>query len=430
MLLTFKTLDHKIFKYEVSEEDTVDDIKTRIEEDFGQENLYKLIYSGKILRDDQQLKSYKINEKQFVVLMITKPHKREVQEETKEEIKDEIREEVQNTYESHCKVEEKKYVEEIVLEPVKTEESPERDDYRDDDDKDSISESIPSLSLDSEEEHSFSDNKVGLEWIEEEIKKKSENHFLTDKDFSIALDVVMDMEYLADIGNRLKTAEDIQAFLDRYFSDKSFLHDIKVIAERRIEDIVAVSPNSKQLDAFLTDLISIYALERVKEPTGYNRIVHDSEEEDSDEEDDEDDIEVIVTAFQRNVDNIVAMGFIREEVEVALRAAFNNPDQAVDYLIGGIPPSAFAPEENPLAFLRNNVEFQHIRYLVQSDPTTLQPLLLSFGQKHPELMATINKNKLSFVRMLHEPDGAKGFGDDSSLVVDPANNNSHQSHSR
>merc|ERR1712126_487236 len=185
MLLTFKTLDHKIFKYEVSEEDTVDDIKARIEEDFGQENIYKLIYSGKILRDDQQLKSYKINEKQFVVLMITKPHKKEVKEETKEDIKE--------TYEIYCKVEEKKYVEEeIVLEPIKDEESPEIDECRDDDDKDSIPESIPSLSLDSDEEISFSD-KVGLEWIEEEIKKKSENHFLTDKDFSIALDVVMDM---------------------------------------------------------------------------------------------------------------------------------------------------------------------------------------------------------------------------------------------
>merc|ERR1712133_140897 len=353
MLLTFKTLDHKIFKYEVSEEDTVDDIKTRIEEDFGQENIYKLIYSGKILRDDQQLKSYKINEKQFVVLMITKPHKKEVQEETKDDIQVETKEEIKEDIKklmSYCKVEEKKYVEEeIVLEPIKDEESQEIDECRDDDDKDSIPESIPSLSLDSDEEISFSD-KVGLEWIEEEIKKKSENHFLTDKDFSIALDVVMDMEYLADIGNRLKTVEDVQAFLDRYFKDKSFLHDIKTIAERRIDDIIAVSPNSKQLDAFLTDLISIYALERVKEPTGYNRIVHDSEDED-----DEDDIEVIVTAFQRNVENIVAMGFIREEVEVALRAAFNNPDQAVDYLIGGIPPSAFAPEENPLAFLRNNV---------------------------------------------------------------------------
>ena len=96
-------------------------------------------------------------------------------------------------------------------------------------------------------------------------------------------------------------------------------------------------------------------------PTEVSSYHYDSETD----EEDEDDIEVIVTAFQRNVDNIVAMGFLREEVEVALRAAFNNPDQAVDYLIGGIPPSAFAPEENPLAFLRNNVEFQHIRYLVQ-----------------------------------------------------------------
>ena len=40
MLLTIKTLDHKIFKYEASEEDTVDDIRTRIENDFGQENIY------------------------------------------------------------------------------------------------------------------------------------------------------------------------------------------------------------------------------------------------------------------------------------------------------------------------------------------------------------------------------------------------------
>ena len=68
---------------------------------------------------------------------------------------------------------------------------------------------------------------------------------------------------------------------------------------------------------------------------------------------------------------------------------------------------------------------------VQANPDTLQPLLLSFGQKHPELMDTINKNKLSFVRMLHEPDGAKGMGDDSSLVVDPsANAGNSQHHSR
>ena len=38
MLVTFKTLDHKIFKYEVSEEETVSDLKDRVEDDMGRES--------------------------------------------------------------------------------------------------------------------------------------------------------------------------------------------------------------------------------------------------------------------------------------------------------------------------------------------------------------------------------------------------------
>lgn len=233
----------------------------------------------------------------------------------------------------------------------------------------------------------------------------------------------MDMEYLSDAGRYLQTEEEIRDFIDKLFLDKENFLELKDLMLSKVGDLISEKPNVKQLEALVVDLMTIYSQERERESVTPTESPHSHDESDTKQEDDE-----VPSAFKRNVNNIVSMGFLREEVEVALRAAFNNPDQAVDYLLGGIPPSVFAPEENPLAFLRNNEEFLKIRHLVQADPETLQPLLLSFGQKHPELMDAINENKLSFVRMLHEPDGAKGFGDDSSLVID--NSQNPETHSR
>uniref|UniRef100_A0A3B5KT24 UV excision repair protein RAD23 n=1 Tax=Xiphophorus couchianus TaxID=32473 RepID=A0A3B5KT24_9TELE len=77
MLVTLKTLQQQTFKIDIDEEETVKILKERIEKEKGNDIFsvaaQKLIYAGKILNDDTPLKEYNIDEKNFVVLMVTKP---------------------------------------------------------------------------------------------------------------------------------------------------------------------------------------------------------------------------------------------------------------------------------------------------------------------------------------------------------------------
>ncbi|KHN99439.1 UV excision repair protein Rad23 [Metarhizium album ARSEF 1941] len=159
-----------------------------------------------------------------------------------------------------------------------------------------------------------------------------------------------------------------------------------------------------------------------------------------------------------------AMGFERSQIEAAMRAAFNNPDRAVEYILNGIPeniqqeqharqapatgstPTAPATQgggdddggvnlfdlaaqagggrgasggANPAAaaaaaatqvgadlgnldFLRHNPQFQQLRQVVQQQPQMLEPILQQLGAGNPQLAQLIASNPDQFLQLLGE----------------------------
>ncbi|CAD7703640.1 unnamed protein product [Ostreobium quekettii] len=155
----------------------------------------------------------------------------------------------------------------------------------------------------------------------------------------------------------------------------------------------------------------------------------------------------VCAAFGRS---ICDMGFAKEQVVRAMRAAFNNPDRAVEYLMSGIPegaepaapprpaanqqaaqlpPQAAQPQGDveptgpnaqpldmfggsqggggaagggPLDYLRGNAQFQTLRQMVAQNPQILQPMLQELGKNNPDMLQQITDNQEEFLRLLTE----------------------------
>ncbi|KAI0779368.1 hypothetical protein C8Q74DRAFT_1198410 [Fomes fomentarius] len=74
MKVTVKTLQQKVFQIDAEGSDTVGDLKKKIQEAQGHAvESQKLIYSGKVLPDSKTVESCEIKEKDFLVLMVSKP---------------------------------------------------------------------------------------------------------------------------------------------------------------------------------------------------------------------------------------------------------------------------------------------------------------------------------------------------------------------
>ncbi|KAI5353100.1 PREDICTED: ubiquitin [Prunus dulcis] len=170
------------------------------------------------------------------------------------------------------------------------------------------------------------------------------------------------------------------------------------------------------------------------------------------------------TNLEGTIQQILDMGggtWDRDTVVRALRAAFNNPARAIDYLYSGIPeqpevppaaripvsgevanlpaqppqsaqPAATppsGPNANPLNlfpqglpnvgagaaaagnldFLRDSQQFQALRAMVQANPQILQPMLQELGKQNPNLMRLIQQHQADFLRLINEPvEGGEG----------------------
>ena len=74
MKLTFKDLKQQKFTIDAEPSETIGAVKDKISKEKGWDAAtQKLIYSGKILQDDNTIESYKIEEKGFIVCMTSKP---------------------------------------------------------------------------------------------------------------------------------------------------------------------------------------------------------------------------------------------------------------------------------------------------------------------------------------------------------------------
>lgn len=127
--------------------------------------------------------------------------------------------------------------------------------------------------------------------------------------------------------------------------------------------------------------------------------------------------------YETMLTEIMSMGYERERVVAALRASYNNPHRAVEYLLTGIPgspepehgsiqesqpseqPVTEAVGENPLEFLRDQPQFQNMRQVIQQNPALLPALLQQLGQENPQLLQQISRHQEQFIQMLNEPSG-------------------------
>uniref|UniRef100_U3DEF2 UV excision repair protein RAD23 n=1 Tax=Callithrix jacchus TaxID=9483 RepID=U3DEF2_CALJA len=331
MQVTLKTLQQQTFKIDIDPEETVKALKEKIESEKGKDAFpvagQKLIYAGKILNDDTALKEYKIDEKNFVVVMVTKPK--------------------------------------AVATPAPA----------------TTQQSAPASTT-----------------------AVTSSTVTTVAQAPTPAPALAPTSTPSSVTPASATASPEPAPASATKQEKP--------AEKPAETPVASSPTSTDSTSGDSSRSNLF----------------------------EDATSALVTgqSYENMVTEIMSMGYEREQVIAALRASFNNPDRAVEYLLMGIPgdrenqavvdppqaASTGAPQSSavaaaaatttatttttssgghPLEFLRNQPQFQQMRQIIQQNPSLLPALLQQIGRENPQLLQQISQHQEHFIQMLNEP---------------------------
>ncbi|XP_051842860.1 UV excision repair protein RAD23 homolog B isoform X1 [Antechinus flavipes] len=350
MQITLKTLQQQTFKIDIDPEETVKALKEKIESEKGKDAFpvagQKLIYAGKILNDDTALKEYKIDEKNFVVVMVTKPK--------------------------------------------------------------AAATSTPSPAT-TQQSNPATTTTVSSSSAASVAQAPTPSPALAPTPTPTSVTPTPAAAACEPIPTSTPKEEKP--------------------TEKPVEAPVGISPTSS--DSTLGD-------------SSRSNLFEDA-------------TSALVTgqSYENMVTEIMSMGYEREQVIAALRASFNNPDRAVEYLLMGIPgdresqavvdppqaastgaaqSSAVAAAAatttatttttttsggHPLEFLRNQPQFQQMRQIIQQNPSLLPALLQQIGRENPQLLQSsnapqqISQHQEHFIQMLNEPvqeSGGQGGG--------------------
>ena len=224
---------------------------------------------------------------------------------------------------------------------------------------------------------------------EEENEEEEGEHYITDREFTIALEVVESCQHFR-LARQEIDREGMMAMVEQELEEQG----VRQVILSRLGQVEEAGLSREQFRAFILDIESMWQEAREELPLEVD------EREDEEEEEEEQGL------VGRNLRSLTSMGFSQEEAAGALSRSFGSLQVAMDLLLPrDTTPPALPDAHCPLAFLREVPEFQYLRLMVLQQPALLQPLLLSFGQSHPEVMRQINLHKEQFVALLYEQTG-------------------------